>query len=290
MPPGIGRDIVCQRPQVLLELRIRGARGHGDDRHAHSKTVHLPADQDELLDVAGCVEPIRVASLDLGEHVGEIHRAGRVEAVEHDVEAILGGEGSHLARDRLREQRVEGEYRDLLRLRHARLVELHLDLGHGLARKQNAEQILLLLVVDRVGSRGGGDHGNGVTLRQHRSGLGVSGAVGSEEEIDLVHREQPLNDLYRAAGLALIIVFNRFDLALLVADLHAAFGVDGVDAHVEALLLLAALVGKAAGEGEGSADADRVGGQRQSRRAQQGGSGETERGELSETPGHVSPP
>ena len=75
--------------------------------------------------------------------------------------------------------------------------------------------------------------------------LGIARSIRRDQEIDLVDRDQSLDDLNGAAGFALIVVFDRFELARLRPDLHAAFGVHGVDTHVDALLLLHALVGNA---------------------------------------------
>jgi hypothetical protein len=171
-------------------------------------------------------------------------------------------------RDGLREQRVQRERRHLLGLRQACLVELDLGRHHGLGGEEDAEQVLLLLIEHRLGGGRAGDHRNVVALSQDRGGLGVARSVGREQEIDLVDGQQALHDLNGAAGLALIVVFDRLHLALLGANLDAAFGIHGVDAHVEALLLLGAFVGQRAGQRQRSADADRIGGGNKRGRAQ----------------------
>ena len=79
-----------------------------------AEVVHLLADQDQVVDVAGREDPVRLGGAHLGDGGGVVERADRVALERHDLEAALLRRLLHLLGDRQREQVVAREDGDAL--------------------------------------------------------------------------------------------------------------------------------------------------------------------------------
>ena len=96
-----------------------------------AKIVHLLADQDQVVDIAGCVDPVRIGGAHLRDGGGMIHRADGV-AFESPLRALRLDGLLELLRYRERKQVVARQHGDPLDVLVLRGDELGDRLGYRL--------------------------------------------------------------------------------------------------------------------------------------------------------------
>ena len=104
--------------------------------------------------------------------------------------------------------------------------------------------MLIALIVNGLGARGGRNHGHLVALRDGSNGLRGTAAERPDEDVNLVLGDQTLGELGRGGALALVIVVDHLHHHLLPADVDAAAGVRNLTPDFEPVLLLLALRGR----------------------------------------------
>src|SRR3984893_3393249 len=92
VPPAGAGHAVGEVAKPVGVLLVSGTRDHGDDRRLHAEVGHLVADQDEVLGVAGGINPVGICGFDGRDRGGVIHGADGVKLIIGDIEAgALGG-------------------------------------------------------------------------------------------------------------------------------------------------------------------------------------------------------
>ena len=199
---------------------------------------------------------VRVLPLGLGQQRAQVGAVVRILLVVGDLQALvlgvlLGGVG-HLDREGV----VGGEDRDggglgVLRQRHV---------DHAgeivLGRAEHAEGVLVALVEDALGRAVALDHRDAVLLGDRADLEGGAGAVGAEQEVDLVLLDQLLREGRALLRVALVVVVLRLDLVVLAPDHDPAVGVVDLLPELVAVAGQAALLHQAAGERDRRAEED----------------------------------
>ncbi len=226
-----------------------------------AELARLVGGEGDFLEEVGHEDDVGIRGLDLGELGPEIDVAG--------VERLVGHDGAAL----LLEVSLE-ELAQALRIVVGHVVEdggfLGAELVEGVAGgdgalvridEADAEVIGLDLAVEHGDFGIGGDRGdigNLGLLENGRDGDRVAGGVRPEDAHDLVLAGQALRDVDGFLRVALVIVADRFELVLLVADLDSAGGVVLIKKHLYGVELVFAPNGLVARERAEPADLDRI--------------------------------
>ncbi|MEJ2356802.1 MAG: hypothetical protein P8Y13_01800 [Deinococcales bacterium] len=262
--PKVGRRQPRRHPEGVVGVATEGLPEVGG-RHAHGERVHLGAEVEALglsdeVEHLGLVardqNRVGVLALELRDDGAEIRRVGAVAFVQHDVHAgVVGKVGGALGHAGV--ERVVGvEQPDGLGGR----VELahHVDgaLEVGASRRKGAEDVLVTAAEDLPGGAAALDHGHLVLLGHGRGDEHEAARVGPEQEVDLVLRQELGVLPHGQVVVGLVVEHLEGELVGLAAHRHAALLVDGVDRHLEGILVVATGVGEAAGELQRRAERD----------------------------------
>ena len=184
----------------------------------------------------GAQQDVGPERLDAGQGGAQVGDAHRVLLEIDDAEAVLLGPVPRPVRDFEGEEVVGGQDGDRLgpghqgggRPQHAGRVLV--------GGAQDAEDVAVALGKDLSGRAVGLDHRDPVLLGDGGVGERRRAAVGPEQEAHVVLADQPVGQLGRDLGLALIIVVDDLDPVGLRPDLEPAAGVHGLGPEVVALL------------------------------------------------------
>ena len=87
MPPARAGHAVGEIAETVDVFLVGRTRHHGDDRRLHAEVGHLLAGEDQVLGVAGDVDPVGIAGLDRRQRGRVVHGADGVELIVDHVEA-----------------------------------------------------------------------------------------------------------------------------------------------------------------------------------------------------------